>query len=68
MKQGRPSEFNVKEPDCTHESCSFCGDDNVAIVVRGNDGASCNYCSNEIVMCQFCYSVVENRARKIIGS
>jgi len=63
----RPSEKNVKLPGMEHEYCSFCGDDNVALVVMGNSAASCGYCSNEIVMCQCCYSLVVSKGNELIG-
>ena len=63
----RPDKSNVKQPSCDDDQCHFCGDDNTAVVIRGNHAAGCNYCSNEIAMCQFCYSVMVDKADKLMG-
>jgi len=64
----RPSKNNIKAADESEDQeCHFCGDDNPAIVIRGNKNSCCNTCGNEIVMCQFCYSVMVNEADKILG-
>lgn len=67
MTNERPSTKNVRQPSCDEDECHFCGDDNTAITIRGNWAANCNYCGNEIVMCQFCFSVVKKLGNEIIG-
>lgn len=58
---------NVLLPTMDDESCHICITSKPLVVLRGNHGASCNYCGNEIALCGKCYIGLTGLADKLLG-
>ena len=69
---GKVSDSNVRLPSDDEfddeNECHICEDDNTAIVLKGSYSKPNNVFGNEIVLCQFCFSELVQKANTVLGN